>query len=67
MTEKQIKHQPPIKVDVVNLIKVVCLKGDGSKLDPIRNVERYYNFEGSLLFEFDDYEVNSVASSTASS
>ncbi|GEP80786.1 hypothetical protein [Staphylococcus carnosus] len=53
MENIQIKHQPPEAVDVVKLIKVVCLKGDGND-DPIRKVERYYDLNGTFLFEKED-------------
>ncbi|MGV3143202.1 hypothetical protein [Staphylococcus simulans] len=50
MKNIQIKYQPPEAVDVVQLIKVVCLKGDGID-EPIRRVERYYELNGGFLFE----------------
>lgn len=50
MKNIQIKHQPPEVVDVVHLIKIVCLKGNGNE-DPIRKVERYYDLNGIFIFE----------------
>lgn len=50
MKNIQIKHQPPEVVDVVHLIKIICLKGNGNE-DPIRKVERYYDLNGIFIFE----------------
>lgn len=50
MNEFSMKHQPPEVVDVVKLIRIICLKGDG-KEEPVMKVERYYDTEGSFLFE----------------
>ncbi|MDW3976925.1 hypothetical protein QI112_10815 [Staphylococcus saprophyticus] len=50
MMNSKIKHQPPEVVDVVTLVKIICLKGDGD-IDPIRKVERYYDLDGNFLFE----------------
>ncbi|MDW8571191.1 hypothetical protein [Staphylococcus shinii] len=50
MNEFPIKHQPPEAVDVVKLIRIICLKGDGNE-DPIMKVERYYDAEGEFIFE----------------
>lgn len=67
MKSQQIQHQPPQKVEMVELIKVEFLKGDGTANDPVRYINRYYNLDGQLLFEIDDYDVNSDASSIANS
>ncbi|WP_426462379.1 hypothetical protein [Staphylococcus equorum] len=50
MKNSKIKHQPPEVVDVVKLIKIICLKGNGDE-NPIRKVERYYDLNGTFLFE----------------
>ncbi|MGE7364677.1 hypothetical protein [Staphylococcus cohnii] len=50
MQNSEITHQPPEAVDVVKLIKIVCLKGNGGE-EPIRKVERYYDLNGMFLFE----------------
>ncbi len=50
MRDSKIKHQPPEVVNVVNLIKIICLKGDGEE-ESIRKVERYYDLNGTFLFE----------------
>lgn len=59
MTNIKIEHQPPEAVDVVKLIKIVCLKGDGQS-SPIRKVERYYNLKGEFIFEKEvkDFQLN---------
>lgn len=48
--KNDITHQPPEAVDVVKLIKIICLKGNGNE-DPIRKVERYYDLNGTFIFE----------------
>lgn len=50
MKKNDITHQPPEAVDVVKLIKIICLKGNGDE-DPIRKVERYYDLNGTFIFE----------------
>ena len=50
MKKRDITHQPPEAVDVVKLIKIICLKGNGNE-DPIRKVERYYDLNGTFIFE----------------
>ncbi|MBF2751552.1 hypothetical protein [Staphylococcus saprophyticus] len=50
MKNSKIKHRPPEVVDVITIIKIICLKGDGD-VDPIRKVERYYDLDGIFLFE----------------
>ncbi|MBM5970172.1 hypothetical protein [Staphylococcus epidermidis] len=50
MKKNDITHQPPEAVDVVKLIKIICLKGNGNE-NPIRKVERYYDLNGTFIFE----------------
>ncbi|MDW3871215.1 hypothetical protein ACUXEV_000050 [Staphylococcus saprophyticus] len=50
MKNSKITHQPPEAVDVVKLIKIICLKGNGIE-EPISKVERYYDLNGAFLFE----------------
>lgn len=48
-------------VEIVQLIRVtVVRKGDGNKDNPIRRIIQYYNFDGSLLIEYDPYTNQSI-------
>lgn len=48
-----IEHRPPDGVDVVKVIKIYALRGDGTSDNPVRRVYQYFDMSGNLLFERD--------------
>ena len=40
---------------VIQVIEAVILRGDGTSDDPGRQVVQYWTFDGTLLFERDNY------------
>ena len=63
MSEYLFEHQKPRLVKTVEMICITYLKGDGTENNPVRYVNGYYDFAGTLIFEIDDYDVKSSASS----
>lgn len=41
--------------EVIQVIKTVYTKGEGTKNDPIRQVIAYFNFDGTQICEKDEY------------
>ncbi|PKE07085.1 hypothetical protein [Macrococcoides caseolyticum] len=67
MNQSKNEHRPPEMVDVIKVIKIKYLKGDGTDQNPIRIAEGYYDIEGQFLFELDSLDVKFKASSIANS
>ncbi|MBF7028909.1 hypothetical protein ISP03_02360 [Staphylococcus kloosii] len=57
MEEIKIEHRPPETVNVIKVIQVVALRGNGTEENPTRRVVQYYNLEGEFIFEC-DYQQN---------
>lgn len=53
MSNSNLEHRPPDSVEIVKLIKIRALRGNGSEDNPVRRVELYYSLEGQFLFETD--------------
>lgn len=47
-------HIPPTSVEVVEVIRVVAMRGDGSPENPERAVDFYYSKDGRLLASYDE-------------
>ncbi|WP_229347684.1 hypothetical protein [Staphylococcus kloosii] len=57
LEEIKIEHRPPETVNVIKVIQVVALRGNGTEENPTRRVVQYYNLEGEFIFEC-DYQQN---------
>ncbi|WP_271401536.1 hypothetical protein [Salinicoccus roseus] len=53
MDVHKVVHRPPDKVDVIKMIKIESLRGDGSNRNPIRRVYQYFDMSGVFIFEID--------------
>lgn len=53
MSESNVEHRPPDSVEIVKLIKIKAVRGNGSESNPVRRVELYYTLEGEFLYEID--------------
>lgn len=57
MYKKPLEHRAPDSVEVVKVIKVEYVKGNGTEESPVRNAKSYYDIDGNFLFEKDGYEM----------
>lgn len=55
MNQSKNEHRPPEMVEVIKMIKIDFVKGNGTEGDPVRNEQRYYDMDGNLVFEVDNY------------
>ncbi len=63
MAENRIK-----RAELIEVIKIKTIIGDGTKENPVREVTQYWEKGGEKIFEKDNYEDNNFsASKTASS
>ncbi len=53
MSQRKIEHRPPDKVDVMNVIRIQSLKGDGTSANPVREIYQYFDMSGGFIFEID--------------
>ena len=49
----QLSMETPSKVELIEVIHTVALRGAGVHGDPIRNVDQYWSKDGKLLAERD--------------
>lgn len=54
MDRQVTEHRPPERVEVLKVIKIRAIRGNGSEGSPIRNVDVYYSLDGEFLFEIDN-------------
>ena len=54
MSNFNVEHRPPDSVEIVKLIKIKAVRGNGSHNNPVRGVELYYTLNGEFLFEIDE-------------
>ena len=47
--------ETPRKVELLEVIHTVALRGSGTSENPVRVVHQYWDKEGNLLAEKDDY------------
>lgn len=52
---KKIKKETPRVVELVEVIHVEAVRGQGTEEDPVRVVQQYWSKEGTLLAERDEY------------
>ncbi|MDB0581207.1 hypothetical protein [Salinicoccus roseus] len=53
MEKPKIEHRPPDKVDVMKVIKIQSLRGNGTKDNPVREIYQYFDMSGEFIFEID--------------
>lgn len=41
------------QVEIMKVIKVIIVRGQGVESNPVRNVTQYFNLEGDFIFEID--------------
>lgn len=52
---KNIQMKTPQSVELIEVIHVETTRGAGTKENPVRVVEQYWNKNGELLAEKDEY------------
>ena len=50
-----IKKETPRVVELIEVIHVEAVRGQGTEEDPVRIVHQYWSKEGTLLAEKDEY------------
>lgn len=53
--------------EIVKVIRATLAKGAGSPDDPVRQVIRYYDTDGTFIGEVDDYQRGALGTLSASS
>ena len=51
----ELELETPRKVELIEVIHTVALRGSGTEKNPVRVVHQYWDKEGNLLAEKDDY------------
>ncbi len=49
------------RVEIVKMVRVMWPRGAGTEDDPCRTVPQYYDFDGNLIWENDQWAVNNEA------
>lgn len=51
----EIEMRTPQKVELIEVIHTVATRGNGTNKNPVRVVHQYWDKDGNLLAEKDDY------------